>query len=69
MEKARQEYETIREVLKSLDLNIIEMVEDENYPDCCFVDDTTVVVGNTALIARPGHISRQGEVWFVSYYL
>ncbi|XP_013080460.2 N(G),N(G)-dimethylarginine dimethylaminohydrolase 1-like isoform X1 [Biomphalaria glabrata] len=62
LEKTRQEYETIREVLKNCDINIIELVEDENYPDCCFVDDTAVVIGNTALIARPGHSSRQGEV-------
>ncbi|XP_059153547.1 N(G),N(G)-dimethylarginine dimethylaminohydrolase 1-like isoform X2 [Physella acuta] len=62
IEKAKQEYETIREVLKNCDINIIELVEDESYPDCCFVDDTAVVIGNTALIARPGHTSRQGEV-------
>uniref|UniRef100_A0A0B7B0A6 Uncharacterized protein n=1 Tax=Arion vulgaris TaxID=1028688 RepID=A0A0B7B0A6_9EUPU len=62
VDKARQEYETVREVLKSLDFNIVELVEDESYPDSCFVDDTVVVIGNTALIARPGHVSRQGEV-------
>ncbi|BFZ20571.1 hypothetical protein BsWGS_23610 [Bradybaena similaris] len=62
IDKAKQEYETIREVLKNCDINIIELVEDESYPDCCFVDDTAVVIGNTALIARPGHSSRQGEV-------
>jgi len=62
VEKAKQEYETVREVLKNCDINIIELVEDESYPDCCFVDDTAVVIGNTALIARPGHSSRQGEV-------
>ena len=62
VDKAKQEYETVREVLKNCDINIIELVEDESYPDCCFVDDTAVVIGNTALIARPGHSSRQGEV-------
>nr|KAG5712591.1 hypothetical protein BaRGS_011565 [Batillaria attramentaria] len=62
LEKAREEYETIREVLKSCDVNLIELQEDENYPDCCFVEDCAVVIGGTALITRPGHPSRQGEV-------
>ena len=60
--KARVEYDTIREVLKNCDVNLIELQEDENYPDCCFVEDCAVVIGGTALITRPGHPSRQGEV-------
>ena len=62
MKKAREEYETIREVLKNCDVNLIELQEDENYPDCCFVEDTAIVIAGTALITRPGHSSRQGEV-------
>lgn len=66
VEKARDEYETIKDVLKSCDFNIVELVEDENYPDSCFVEDTAVAIGNTALLARPGHVSRQGEVSLIS---
>ncbi|XP_070176956.1 N(G),N(G)-dimethylarginine dimethylaminohydrolase 1-like isoform X2 [Littorina saxatilis] len=62
IEKAREEYETIREVLKNCDVNLIELQEDENYPDCCFVEDCAVVIGGTALITRPGDSTRQGEV-------
>ncbi|XP_076454909.1 N(G),N(G)-dimethylarginine dimethylaminohydrolase 1-like isoform X1 [Babylonia areolata] len=62
LEKAREEYEMIREVLKNCDVNLIELQEDENYPDCCFVEDCAVVIAGTALITRPGHPSRQGEV-------
>jgi dimethylargininase len=62
IEKARAEYDTVREVLKNCDVNLIELQEDENYPDCCFVEDTAVVIGGVALITRPGHPSRQGEV-------
>jgi dimethylargininase len=29
---------------------------------CCFVEDTCVVLGDTALINRIGHASRRGEV-------
>lgn len=48
--------------MKNCDVNLIELQEDENYPDCCFVEDCAVVIGGTALITRPGHPSRQGEV-------
>lgn len=65
IEKAREEYDTIREVLKNCDVNLIELQEDESYPDCCFVEDCAVVIGGTALITRPGHVSRQGEVQLI----
>jgi hypothetical protein len=29
--------------------------------DCCFIEDTAVVVGRTAIIARIGAAARQGE--------
>ncbi len=34
----------------------------EDCPDCCFVEDTAVVVGRRALIANPGAPSRRAEV-------
>jgi dimethylargininase len=33
-----------------------------DHPDCCFVEDTMVAVGNTAVMTQPGHASRRGEV-------
>ena len=34
----------------------------DEYPDCCFVEDTVVVIGSTALLMNMGDESRQGEV-------
>ncbi|KAL9185113.1 hypothetical protein ACHAXT_002890 [Thalassiosira profunda] len=34
----------------------------EAHPDCVFVEDTVVGVGDTAVITQPGHASRRGEV-------
>lgn len=31
-------------------------------PDCCFVEDTCVVVKDTAVLNRLGHTSRQKEI-------
>lgn len=34
----------------------------ESHPDCLFVEDTVVAIGDTAVITRMGHASRRGEV-------
>ena len=39
---------------------------DPGHPDCLFVEDAAVVVGQTALIARSGAESRRGEVGLVA---
>ncbi len=45
---------------------MITIPEDDNHPDCVFIEDTAVVVGKVACINRLGHISRRGEVGPVS---
>lgn len=41
----------------------VEMLPaDEAHPDCAFVEDTAVVLDERALLTRPGHPSRRGEV-------
>lgn len=32
------------------------------YPDCCFVEDTAVILSELVVCTRPGAVSRQGEV-------
>lgn len=34
----------------------------DKHPDCHFVEDTVVAIQNKAVITKPGHPSRQGEV-------
>jgi dimethylargininase len=38
-----------------------DVVTPNDYPDCAFVEDTVVAIGQQALITRMGHISRRGE--------
>ena len=33
----------------------------DEHPDCCFTEDTAVIVGDTAVIPNMGHPSREGE--------
>ncbi len=50
------------EALKICGLELIELVAEENYPDSTFVEDTAIVTKKCAIISRPGHESRKGEV-------
>ncbi|GAQ89681.1 hypothetical protein KFL_005500040 [Klebsormidium nitens] len=60
--KAKQQHAAYVEQLKRLVPRVVEIAPDNRYPDCCFIEDTAVVRGNSALITRPGNIARQGEV-------
>lgn len=42
--------------------SVVEVAADDRHPDCVFVEDVAVVSGNVAVITRPGHPSRRGEV-------
>ncbi|MEC8044835.1 MAG: arginine deiminase family protein [Candidatus Thermoplasmatota archaeon] len=41
----------------------------QGYPDCCFIEDTSVVIDDSAIILAPGHPSRIGEVESVTEHL
>ncbi|KAF8055647.1 VTE1 [Scenedesmus sp. PABB004] len=41
--------------------SVIQLPADDAHPDCCFVEDTAVVAGRTAVVARIGTPSRAGE--------
>ena len=41
------------------DVTVLPALAD--YPDCCFTEDTAVIVGDIAVIPNMGHPSREGE--------
>ncbi|TFG96499.1 hypothetical protein E4H12_10915 [Candidatus Thorarchaeota archaeon] len=47
--------------LSELGLEVIRLPPEDDYPDSCFVEDTVILHGNKAAIARPAKKSRQGE--------
>ncbi|MGE4440524.1 MAG: dimethylarginine dimethylaminohydrolase family protein [Desulfomicrobium sp.] len=47
--------------LESLGLSVEVLPAAPGFPDACFVEDTAVVVRETAVISRPGAPSRTGE--------
>ena len=59
--KARFEHANYVWQISKLVKDIVYMQEDENYPDCVFVEDPAVVFNGTALVMKLGHPSRVGE--------
>jgi dimethylargininase len=50
------------EALERCGLAVTVLPADSRFPDSCFVEDTAVLCGTTAIVTRPGAASRAGEV-------
>jgi len=61
LERARAQHAAYVKVLQGLVDKVIELPADDKFPDCPFIEDTAVVIGNRAFITHPGASSRQGE--------
>jgi dimethylargininase len=61
VEVASRQHADYVSALRSGGYSIIEVEPDEAHPDCCFIEDTAVAVGDHALLTRTGHESRRGE--------
>jgi len=59
---ARDQQEGYRACLEQGGFEVVMLAGDEAHPDCAFVEDTAMVLGESALVTRPGHPSRRGEV-------
>jgi len=62
IERAVAQHAAYGRLLESLGLDVRRLPGDATYPDCCFVEDTAVVLDEVAVIAHPGAPSRRGEV-------
>lgn len=65
LEFLRREQQNLAEVLDKCGVRVVTLETDTNYPECCFVEDCAVIVGETALICRPADQSRRGEVGII----
>ena len=61
VEIAKKEHQEFMKQLEKL-VKVIIISPDEAYPDCCFIEDTAVIIGKTVLITNMGADSRKGEV-------
>ncbi len=60
--KARAQLNEYSQALRTLNVDVIEAEAVDCYPDCCFVQDTAVVLDEICVIASMGASSRVGEV-------
>ena len=60
--RARRQHAAYAAALRSGGFAVQILPGDERHPDCPFIEDTAVVIGRRALVTRPGHPSRRGEV-------
>lgn len=52
--------------LARLGCELVALAPDDTLPDACFVEDTAIVLGECALVTRPGAPSRRPEVTAVA---
>ena len=64
LERSRDQHRQYEDVIRSLVPEVHVLPADDAQPDCCFVEDTVVVCGETALVTIPGsHVLVMGAVW------
>jgi dimethylargininase len=68
MNLARAQHSRLNEELKKAGV-VVHSLKSDGYPDSVFIEDTAVIIGDTALITNPGADSRKGEVTAVREYL
>src|SRR5579864_8581393 len=60
--RAVQQHGQYQQLLRNLGAKVIELPSDEKCPDCCFLEDTALVLDEVAVITRPGSETRRREV-------
>ncbi|UCC84638.1 MAG: N(G),N(G)-dimethylarginine dimethylaminohydrolase [Gemmatimonadota bacterium] len=61
VERAREQHERYCQALEGLGLKLIRIAADDRFPDCPFVEDTALVLGDRVIITAPGAEARRGE--------
>jgi dimethylargininase len=60
--KADQQHKNYQQLLRELGTRVIELPSDDQCPDCCFLEDTALVLDEVGVITRPGSDARRREV-------
>jgi dimethylargininase len=60
--RAVEQHSQYQQLLRCLGANVITLPSDDQCPDCCFLEDTALVLDEVAVITRPGSEPRRREV-------
>jgi dimethylargininase len=58
---AEKQHQAYTLAMRALVPRVIELPADEALPDCCFIEDTAVIVGRRAAVSFLGALERRGE--------
>src|SRR5713101_1944974 len=61
-DRAVQQHRYYQELLRGLGVNVLQIPADDDCPDCCFLEDTALVLDELAVVTRPGSEARRREV-------
>lgn len=61
VELARRQHAEYRNQIAAAGYDVETLAADDAHPDCVFIEDTAVIVGEVAVITRPGADARIGE--------
>ena len=64
-ERAVEQHQQYEQLLRSLGVNVLRVPADGDCPDCCFLEDTALVLDELAILTRPGSEARRREVFGV----
>src|SRR6202162_4159654 len=59
--RAVQQHRQYQQLLRNLGAKVIELPSDDQCPDCCFLEDTALVLDEVAVITRPGSETTRRE--------
>src|SRR5687767_1619712 len=59
--KAAFQLERYCELLRKWDVDLMTLPGSDSYPDCCFVQDTAIVLDEICIVANMGAVARRGE--------
>ena len=60
--RAIQQHGQYQQLLRSLGAEVTALPSDDQCPDCCFLEDTALVLDEVAVMTRPGSETRRREV-------
>ena len=60
--RAVEQFDRYCDLLRKWDVELLTLPGSATYPDCCFVQDTAVLLDQVCIIANMGAASRRGEV-------